>query len=65
MAKTNTILLKIKKQLRTPKSLPLNKKLDMDRIALKPGKRKTAWGTVYYEKRANRTDVKPTRHPYL
>lgn len=29
---------------------------DRMRKALKPGKRVTAWGTVYYETRANRSD---------
>jgi hypothetical protein len=32
------------------------KSLDRSRKALRPGKRKTAWGTTYWETRANRSD---------
>ena len=32
-------------------------KKDKERKAQHPGRRETEWGTVYYEKRANRSDV--------
>ena len=33
-----------------------NRKRDAKRKALPPGKRKTAWGSIYYEYRADRSD---------
>jgi len=36
-------------------SMPADKK----RVAMKPGKRRTKWGTEYYEYRVNRTDKNP------
>lgn len=35
-----------------------NKRLDRKRKALKPGKRRSSRGKVYYERRKNRSDLK-------
>jgi hypothetical protein len=37
----------------------ISRKMDKQRKALPPGKRKTAWGTVYWETRRNRSDKNP------
>ena len=34
---------------------------DKARTAMKPGKRVTKWGTVYWETRPNRSDVNPSK----
>lgn len=38
-----------------------SKKLDAKRMALKPGKRVSKAGNTYYEYRANRSDLKPSK----
>ena len=38
-----------------------SKKADAKRTALKPGKRRSASGSTYYEYRANRSDLKPRK----
>lgn len=48
------ILKKAKHQIGKVKSL----RIDAGRRAKWPGKRKTKWGTVYYEYRKNRSDLK-------
>jgi hypothetical protein len=35
--------------------------MDKRFMAKKPGKRKTSWGTTYYERRKNRSDRNPKR----
>jgi hypothetical protein len=42
-----------------PKGHTYSVAADKKRTAMKPGKRKTAWGTKYYEYRVNRSDKKP------
>jgi len=54
------VLRTLKQTGRKPKSL----RADMSIKALKPGKRKTAWGTFYWEGRRNRSDAKPRNYPY-
>ncbi len=60
-----TKVLKVKKQNKSAKSRTKNKVLDSIIRANKPGKRQTAWGTIYYEKRENRSDSNPEKFPFL
>jgi hypothetical protein len=48
-----------------PKKSSLSKKRDAERKALKPGRRVSADGNVYYENRSNRTDLQRRKYPYL
>jgi hypothetical protein len=47
-----TRILKLAKRMRGRSKKTSDKK----RKALRPGKRRTAWGTIYWETRANRSD---------
>jgi hypothetical protein len=38
-----------------------NRRIDRRFKAKKPGKRRTAWGSTYYEKRRNRSDKNPRK----
>lgn len=50
---------KTKKQTKVAQT-KAGKKADSMEKAMKPGVRKTAWGSTYTETRSNRTDVNPT-----
>jgi len=60
-----TKVIKISKQLLTPKSRSKNIKLDSLLKANRPGKRMTEHGTIYYEKRENRSDKSASKFPFL
>jgi len=60
-----TKVLKRKKQNKSPKSRSKNMLLDQRLKAIAPGKRMTDWGTIYYEKRENRSDKDSKQYPYL